>query len=642
MNHRHDEANKLHPELLTIGEVFGGTTHYTVPIYQRNYAWQMEQIEQMLSDIYDAMDVRRGDYFLGNIIVAHPESGVYKVIDGQQRLTSLYLLLSQLGHTAHRGLLQYEARQRAAAALEKIASEDFNAQVAPDAPHGEDETTGIWQGWKYISQYLRQHFKGEDSKSKLEIFKKYVLGNVTVVRTTLPEGIDFNRYFEIMNTRGRQLQQVDIVKARLMAHLVDDAERDCFAWIWNACADMDAYVQIALKHENKELRTQVFGDNCSFVSVTSFDELLKCLETNPGQHGAGGINESVGLADAIKAYGQKSVEKTEKNKDTVHFRSIITFPSFLLHVLKIVQKDDADENEGHLDDKMLVKRFTKFLNGTELDKRNKAKEFAFELLRCRNLFDSYVIKREFTGTSDDDGDWSLKILFKDGFYKNTYSTKEKENEDDDTDAATKELLMLESMLRVTYTSPRTMHWITRLLRVLAKKHQGSKTIEESVLVSELRGYARDKLKDAFFDGEEQPQGFSIERIVFTYLDYLLWKEKPRPDFRFTFRNSIEHFYPQNPRDGQSGNGSVSKNLIDCLGNLALLSVSDNSRFSNDLPETKATYEHIINQSQKLKKMTEIAKIRWDDAAVLDHHREMVSLLKRDLEQKYPGIQSHEC
>jgi hypothetical protein len=204
--------------------------------------------------------------------------------------------------------------------------------------------------------------------------------------------------------------------------------------------------------------------------------------------------------------------------------------------------------------------------------------------------------------------------------------------------------MLESMLRVTYTSPRTMHWITWLLRLLLERQQGAAILAKSILVSELRDYVCEKVNAAFFEVEEQPQGFSIERIVFTYLDYLLWeKEGAKPNFKFTFRNSIEHFYPQNPRDGQSGKGKISPDKLNYLGNLALVSVSDNSRFSNDLPETKATYGKIVQQSPKLALMAHIAKkkeTKWDDQEMCDHHKEMIDLLEKDLQSNCHKI--HGC
>ena len=89
--------NLVHPELLTVSELFDHDTVYTVPIYQRNYAWRAPQIEQLISDIQDAVARQESNYFLGNLVVTlRDKRRDFEVIDGQQRLTTLYLLLTFL------------------------------------------------------------------------------------------------------------------------------------------------------------------------------------------------------------------------------------------------------------------------------------------------------------------------------------------------------------------------------------------------------------------------------------------------------------------------------------------------------------------------------------------------------------------
>jgi hypothetical protein len=165
--------------------------------------------------------------------------------------------------------------------------------------------------------------------------------------------------------------------------------------------------------------------------------------------------------------------KDSEDQDNVRFRSTIEFPAFLLHVLKVVNGDD-EEVEGRLDDKGLIKQFDQVLKDHVAEESRWVQEFAFKLLCCRNLFDSFVLKRQYTATNSDEGDWSLQRLIKrcskdrpTPGYKNTFSRGSDDVEEDgDVDSATNDLLMLQSMLRVTYTSPRTMHWITLLLKLL--------------------------------------------------------------------------------------------------------------------------------------------------------------------------------
>ena len=186
------------------------------------------------------------------------------------------------------------------------------------------------------------------------------------------------------------------------------------------------------------------------------------------------------------------------------------------------------------------------------------------------------------------------------------------------------------MLRVTYTSPRSMHWITKLLKFLSDTE--SSGIQGEQIICLLREYARDKAREAYFSGKE-PTGFNVNRIVFTYLDYLLLSDRQKSEFRFSFRNSIEHFYPQHPDEQQSG-PAVSADCIDLLGNLALVSVGANSKFSNSLPRAKAeNFRATIElQSLKLQQMAAITRdeLSWGDEQIKDHHNAMVKLLRDDV------------
>ena len=636
------DVNKLDPKLLTIGELFEDSDSvYTVPIYQRNFAWEATHIEQLLGDILDAVRDDKDGYFLGNLIVTEPQSAStgFEVIDGQQRLTTLYLLLTFLSSDVvpplqeHQGRLRYRSRPRATEALRRLAAESLRHSVS--SVHAwSSEDAGILQGYNVIRQFMDQHIRDEAERCH---FAKFLRTKVTVVRASLPLQTDFNRYFEIMNTRGQQLQQTDIVKARLMQHLDDDAQRACFAWIWDACSEMDSYIQMSLTRGNTDLRTKIFGDDWSWLMVASFKTLVIHRPINATTAAGALTINSTTLDDALAKYAKVGMPEKNEDQNNVRFRSIIEFPAFLLHVLKVMKRDD-EENEGRLDDKGLIKRFNEFIEGSGSEKSREVQNFAFELLRCRNLFDSFVLKRQHTATNSDDGDWSLLRLTKRGSderpnpgYINTFSSGiSNVEEDGDVDSATLDLLVLQSMLRVTFTSPRTMHWITKLLMFLVESERNRGM--ESDLAKTLRDYSREKVKVAFFTPEE-PCGFSINRIVFTYLDYLLWEQDgQKPQFRFSFRNSIEHFYPQHPHEQQSGD-KVSDECLYMLGNLALVSVGANSKFSNSLPITKAkTFgKTIASQSPKLEHMAVIALNKgWCDEEVRAHHEEMVNCLRQDL------------
>ena len=84
----------------SIGQVFSDTYAFEVPPYQRPYAWEVEQARELLEDLLDAMDNEDPSgsaYFLGSIVlIKSPNNPHAQVVDGQQRLTTLTILLSIL------------------------------------------------------------------------------------------------------------------------------------------------------------------------------------------------------------------------------------------------------------------------------------------------------------------------------------------------------------------------------------------------------------------------------------------------------------------------------------------------------------------------------------------------------------------
>ncbi|MGN3123996.1 DUF262 domain-containing protein, partial [Klebsiella pneumoniae] len=408
---------ELKPELLTVGKLF--TDNYLIPIYQRNYAWRAEQIEQLISDIQDSVVGGQDNYFLGNLVVIkRGREDEFEVIDGQQRLTTLYLLLTFLEQdgegekpsVGHAGHLQYESRARATEALLRVAQEAAKEHVRPQGSTSNADA-GIHEGYSIINQFFKQN---ENLNRSREKFSDFLLTKVTVVRASLPPNTDLNRYFEIMNTRGQQLKQVDIVKARLMSKLPNQYERECFAWVWDSCADMDSYVQMSLTRGDTSLRNKVFGDEWSWLEVTSFSSLMESRPQsgiNSSRQSSEGV--SLSLDEALSKYAKELESNSTEDEGNERFRSTIEFPAFLLHVLRIMKGDEV-EDEGLLDDKRLIKSFDDAVNNVPDAKADWVRSFAFMLLKCRNLFDGFILKRQFTANIGDDGDWSLQRLKKGG------------------------------------------------------------------------------------------------------------------------------------------------------------------------------------------------------------------------------------
>ena len=75
----------------------GPSILYKIPIYQRNYAWEREEICNLIEDIKDSMKKEKSVYYIGTLVTYQRDENIFEVIDGQQRLTTIYIILN-FGH----------------------------------------------------------------------------------------------------------------------------------------------------------------------------------------------------------------------------------------------------------------------------------------------------------------------------------------------------------------------------------------------------------------------------------------------------------------------------------------------------------------------------------------------------------------
>lgn len=587
-------------KIIPISDVFANI-NYLVPIYQRNYAWSETQIEQLIEDIESSIDDFNKNYFLGNLIVNQMDNNVYEVIDGQQRLTTLYLIEKYLGIVFAKEALRFEAREKSNRTLSYV-SDSSNQELIEELSSPE-----ILKGFQIVDNYFKN--KNIDKGRFTQKLKR-----VFLIRVQVPQNIDLNHYFEIMNTRGEQLELHEIAKAKLLEVLESDHDKDVAALIWEKCSDMNSYVQMNF---NVDVRRRIFTEDWSSLSqsIKNFDSIKSKISAENKS-----IDKSF-LIDILKENKMINVSNMQSEDENERFESPISFPNFLLQVNAVMRK--LGEEDASLDDKYFLNNLSWAWSTSE-----NAKDFLFHLLKCRVIFDKYVLKREFARDYKETGKWSLQRLEK-------YRDKKKNNDKpkyvgtlSDEGNDNKKLRTLQSCLRITYTSPKNMHWISVILSKLLEN-------EATDVIQLLENYCKNKVADSDYQNKN---GFGVERIVFSYLDYLIYRDgysyegkeiiSPFQDnWQFLFRSSIEHFQPQHPVEGECW----EQDDLNGFGNLALITVSGNSKFSNLPPTGKInSYPSIINQSLKLKimeKMTRLGDGKWTEEKANRHKDEMINILK---------------
>ena len=576
---------------------------YAIPLYQRNFAWTYDEIEQLLNDVADAFQENRDNYYIGTLVV-NKENDLFKIIDGQQRTTALNLIALALKHEFGFDRLKavnltFPARKKSNENIQKL----FTKQKI-----SEDDENELTRGYGHAKDALKKVL-GE-RQLEIQYFVDYLFDNVIIFRSILPKDLDLNLYFERFNSRGEQLEAHEILKAQMMAKFGENQEMaQKFARIWDACADFDKPVSSQFKMRRKRAddfqeRERIFGwhfTNYSFHNIYDDIDFYQ--------------NERRKLSDIL---GKKINEKNiEVEKDFGDYTQVIDFPTFLLHVLAIWEGKDTSEVQ--LDDKKLLALF---------DIKNKNKtwiiEFSEFLLKIKHIFDNYIVRNSNMDSSSRNKDeWFLQkgtyyeyqpngkakehYIVEERFTKNTFSDSE----------INKNIILLQSMFAVTFTANRDSRWLYEILQFLFRHIEELNDQEFGAHFKEfLEKMAVTYAEERLFTEDRRIKKYgAIPVYAFNFVDYVLWKNREElkkaydvkfEDFKFVYRRSIEHWFPQHPNSDERVE-KIDDKFLHSFGNLCIITDSQNSKFGNLVPSAKyKQWEGIFNrQSLKLQMMADV-------------------------------------
>uniref|UniRef100_UPI003B5183BE DUF262 domain-containing protein n=1 Tax=Roseovarius indicus TaxID=540747 RepID=UPI003B5183BE len=228
-----------------ISDVFSKDYAFTIPAYQRPYAWETTQVEELLADLTDAMaptSKSDGFYFLGSIVLVKkhgsPDS---RVVDGQQRLTTLSILFSVIRDLTEDAVkrasrekyvkqvanedegipeaLRLQLRQKDQAYFEKHVQAGGATDNLPAIDGLSGAKARIIQNAVTIRRKLED--MGEETRSAL---LKFLLQSCYLVVVEVPTQTAARRIFTVLNARGMDLSATDILKADLLERAGEDKE----------------------------------------------------------------------------------------------------------------------------------------------------------------------------------------------------------------------------------------------------------------------------------------------------------------------------------------------------------------------------------------------------------------------------------
>ena len=231
-------AFKIESNDLEIAQIF--KDFYAVPDFQREYVWKYEHVEKLLEDVLDEFYNEDGqliegpEYFLGSIVACSDHEGIFQLIDGQQRMTTIYLvlcvardalievgdeptrvLLTQLSDaysdpktgddvTRHRLTLQYEDSDNI---LERLVKSD---QPATNLPETTESVRKILAAYRTIREFFSVNLR--DEPAEIRKFLVAFTGRIKLIRILTPTITNALKVFETINDRGVGLNAMDLLK----------------------------------------------------------------------------------------------------------------------------------------------------------------------------------------------------------------------------------------------------------------------------------------------------------------------------------------------------------------------------------------------------------------------------------------------
>ena len=606
---------KYTPSTLTAQDLF-----FTIPIYQRLFEWNVEHIDTLLYDLKKEYEQTKGtgDYYIGMLTATQ----AHELVDGQQRFTVMMLLGSVL-QTYDEAWTEFLApNQKVRLAFSSRPNDDlYLLSLIEQSTSGNPsyQNPMMKNAHQRIAAFMGTEISSSGEKKR--DFAKYVYEHLSFFISTLPAAYSpraLNKYFERMNTSGKNLEQHEILKVKLLSNLENSI--DTYMELWNKLADMDTLL-IRRRESNDPLSERKSKALRADIATIISQKLIN------GSLDAGEEDETT--IDAIKSSSVAPKKEQRSNQDA---RGILSFPYLLLLVLyRMLPRSEKDRislkeffNPAHL-----ISTFEHHLpfHGKDVHK-GRIQEFMEQLLRARLALDICFIRLTDTG----------------------YTLDMNMSEDE---SAQSPLLMFQAMLYVSSYNYTHHQWFGMLMDEIDK--QGLPKAQK--LYQSLRQKA-DTLfplppyKELNYGGDN--------RYWFWRLDFHIWEHRQdllqrktsvegtsedlnmalRIAEQYVFRRnrSIEHVAPQHPQTNSSMSWDETETdaqLRDSFGNLVMISQGLNSSLRNESYEVKKAHVQAYCNSSKTGSIESLKLLMlhldypnaWTRESIEEHGHKMYKLLK---------------
>lgn len=278
----------------------GASKRFIIPVYQRNYDWKMEHCKQLYDDLVKVIRQNRKSHFFGSIVSVQSESGTmeeFLIIDGQQRLTTISLLLLAIYHLLSSGKMVSRDHQLTDKILKKYLIDEYepeekriklkpikNDQKAFGILFDQDEEyildSNLTINYRYFYDRI-QH--GElDIDELFDAICKLEIINISLNHEDNPQLI-----FESLNSTGLNLSEGDKIRNYILMGLPNDQQTKFYEKYWNRIEsytdyDVSSFVRdyLSIKQQSTPNMNSVYPTFKKYVEdaeVADIEPLLKDL-----------------------------------------------------------------------------------------------------------------------------------------------------------------------------------------------------------------------------------------------------------------------------------------------------------------------------------------------------------------------------
>lgn len=278
----------------------GASKRFIIPVYQRNYDWKMEHCKQLYDDLVKIIRQNRKSHFFGSIVSVQSESGTmeeFLIIDGQQRLTTISLLLLAIYHLLSTGKMVSRDHQLTDKILKKYLIDEYE----PEEKHiklkpikNDQKAFGILfdQDEEYIPDsnltINYRYFYDRIQHGELDIDELFdAICKLEIINISLNHEDNPQLIFESLNSTGLNLSEGDKIRNYILMGLPNDQQTKFYEKYWNRIEsytdyDVSSFVRdyLSIKQQSTPNMNSVYPTFKKYVEdaeVADIEPLLKDL-----------------------------------------------------------------------------------------------------------------------------------------------------------------------------------------------------------------------------------------------------------------------------------------------------------------------------------------------------------------------------